>query len=116
MENKTGILLITSSRVFATKDGAPYTETKCVPIDRCLERLRTFMQKVADYRPNGLWTNEDGMLVTINDACKMTQHRYESYDRLACHNMVTHRFTYRTATGELLSVVTMTFNDFYKVM
>ena len=28
MENKTGILLTTSSSVFATKDGSPYTETK----------------------------------------------------------------------------------------
>lgn len=115
MENKTGILFIASDRMFGSKDGAPYTESKCVTIDRCLTRLRAYMQEVADYRPNGMWLNENGMLVTCEDACKMTQHYYESYDRSACNNMVTYRFTYRTATGGLLSVVTLTFNDFYKV-
>lgn len=115
MENKTGILLVTADRMYGSKDGAPYVKSQCETLDSCLKRMRTYMQEVADYRPNGLWTNEDGMLVTLNDACKMTQHRYESYDRLACHTMATYRFTYRTATGGLLSVVTMTFNDFYKV-
>lgn len=115
MENKTGILFIASDRMFGSKDGAPYTESKCVTIDRCLTRLRAYMQEVADYRPNGMWLNENGMLVTCEDACKMTQHYYESYDRSVCNNMVTYRFTYRTATGGLLSVVTLTFNDFYKV-
>ena len=115
MENKTGILFIASDRLFGTKDGAPYTESKCVTIDKCLESLRAYMQKVADYRPNGMWLNENGLLVTCEDACKMTRHQYESYDRLACHNMVPYRFTYRTAMDDLLSVVTMTFNDFYKV-
>lgn len=115
MENNTGILLVTSDRLFGTKDGAPYTEAKCVTLDKCLESLRAYMQKVADYRPMGMWTSEEGGLVTPSDACKMTQRRYESYDRLACHNIISYRFTYRTAIDGLLSVVTMTFNDFYKV-
>ena len=115
MENKTGILFITSSRMFGTKDGAPYTESKCVTIDKCLKSLRAYMQWAADYHPNGLWTNENGMHVTCDDACKMTLRHYESYDRVACNNMVQYIFTYRTATGEPLAIVTMIFNDFYKV-
>lgn len=116
MEKKTGILLITSDRLgMSTDAGAPTTETRCETLDSCLERLRSYMQEVATYHPMGLWEYDSGILVTPDGACEITQHRYESYDRLACKNMVQYIFIYRTATGEPMAVVTMIFNDFYKV-
>ena len=115
MENKTGILLTTSDRMYGSKNGAPYTKSQCETLDSCLKRMHTYMQEVAEYHPNGLWTNESGMLVTPDDASKMTQRWYDGYTRIVCHNLVSYHFTYRTATGELLAVVTIMFNDFYKV-
>lgn len=116
MEKKTGILLITSDRLGMSPDaGAPTTETKCETLDSCMKRLRNYMQEVTTYHPMGLWADESGALVTQDGACEMTQCRYESYDRLACKNMVQYIFTYRVATGEPLAIVTMIFNDFYKV-
>ena len=116
MEKKTGILLITSDRLGESPDeGAPTTETRCETLDSCLERLRSYMQEVATYHPMGLWENDGGALVTQDGACQMTQHRYESYIRLACKHMAQYLYIYRTATGEPLAIVTMIFNDFYKV-
>lgn len=115
MEKKTGILLITSDRLGMSLDaGEPITETKCETLDSCMKRLHNYMQEVVTYHPMGLWT-DNGSLVTINDACKKTQHRYEGYNKAACKDMVQYLFIYRVATGEPLAVVTMIFNDFYKV-
>lgn len=117
MENKTGILLITSDRLGESTDaGAPTTEAKCETLDSCMVRLRNYMQEVSTYHPNGMWVADSGALaVTQDDACEMTQCRYESYGRFACKNMVQYIFTYKTATGEPRAIVTMIFNDFYKV-